>query len=95
MGSCRMGPRDDGNSVVDRDGRLWRYDNVYVAGNAVLAQSNAGNPTLTTIAAALRTADAIVENKVSSAVSDLGQNRTLNWRGFDVRFAPETARSRI
>jgi choline dehydrogenase-like flavoprotein len=60
MGSCRMGPRDDGNSVVDRNGRLWRYENIYVAGNAVLAQSNAGNPTLTTVAAALRTADSIL-----------------------------------
>jgi choline dehydrogenase-like flavoprotein len=59
MGSCRMGPSDDGTSVVDRNGRLWRYENVYVAGNAVLAQTNAGNPTLTTIAAALRTADSI------------------------------------
>jgi choline dehydrogenase-like flavoprotein len=62
MGSCRMGPKDDGSSVVDRNGKLWRYANVYVAGNAVLAQSNAGNPTLTTIAAALRTADAILGN---------------------------------
>lgn len=61
MGSCRMGPRDDSTSVVDRNGKLWRYENIYVAGNAVLAQSNGGNPTLTTIAAALRTADAIVE----------------------------------
>jgi choline dehydrogenase-like flavoprotein len=59
MGSCRMGPRDDGTSVVDRNGKLWRYDNVYVAGNAVLAQSNAGNPTLMTVAAALRTANSI------------------------------------
>jgi choline dehydrogenase-like flavoprotein len=60
MGSCRMGPCDDGTSVVDRNGKLWRYENVYVAGNAVLAQTNAGNPTLTTIAAALRTADSIL-----------------------------------
>jgi choline dehydrogenase-like flavoprotein len=59
MGTCRMGPRDDGTSVVDRLGKLWRYENIYVSGNAVLAQSNAGNPTLTTIAAALRTANAI------------------------------------
>lgn len=62
MGSCRMGPADDSTSVVDKSGRLWRYDNLYVAGNAVLCQSNAGNPTLTTIAAALRTADAILQN---------------------------------
>jgi len=60
MGSCRMGARDDGTSVVDAHGRLWHYQNIYVVGNAVLAQSNAGNPTLTTIAAALRTADEIL-----------------------------------
>lgn len=62
MGTCRMGPADDGTSVVDCSGRLWRYDNVFIAGNAVLAQPNAGNPTLTTIAAALRTADSILRS---------------------------------
>ena len=59
MGSCRMGPKDDGTSCVDSFGKLWGYENVYVAGNAVFAVSNAGNPTLTTVAMALRTADAI------------------------------------
>lgn len=59
MGSCRMGPSDDGISCVDTFGKLWRCDNVYVAGNAVFAVSNAGNPTLTTVAMALRTADAV------------------------------------
>jgi choline dehydrogenase-like flavoprotein len=60
MGSCRMGGSDDGTSCVDSFGKLWRCDNVYVVGNAIFAVSNAGNPTLTTIAMALRTADAIV-----------------------------------
>ena len=59
MGSCRMGPKDDGTSCVDTFGKLRGYDNIYVAGNAVFAVSNAGNPTLTTIAMALRCADAI------------------------------------
>lgn len=60
MGSCRMGPKEDGTSCVDTFGKLWGYDNIYVAGNAVFAVSNAGNPTLTTVAMALRCADAIV-----------------------------------
>lgn len=60
MGSCRMGPKADGMSCVDTFGKLWGYDNVYVAGNAVFAVSNAGNPTLTTVAMALRCADAII-----------------------------------
>ena len=49
----------DGSSVVDENGRVWAYDNLYVAGTAVLAQANAGNPTIACIAAALRTVDAI------------------------------------
>ena len=60
MGSCRMGPKDDGESVVNQSGRLWRSDNVYVAGNAVLGTPSGANPTFTTVAAALMTADAIL-----------------------------------
>jgi choline dehydrogenase-like flavoprotein len=60
MGSCRMGPKEDETSCVDTFGKLWGYDNIYVAGNAVFAVSNAGNPTLTTVAMALRCADAII-----------------------------------
>jgi hypothetical protein len=59
MGSCRMGPAHDGWSVVDENSRVWAYENLYVAGTAVLAQANAGNPTIACIAAALRTVDAI------------------------------------
>ena len=61
MGSCRMGAKDDGTSCVDPFGRLWGFDNLYVAGNAVFAVTNAGNPTPMTIAMALRTAGAIAE----------------------------------
>ncbi|TPN85657.1 hypothetical protein FJ987_19660 [Mesorhizobium sp. CU2] len=60
MGSCRMGEKDDGESVVDRYGKLWRYENIFVADNSVLGTSNAGNPTFTTVAQALRTADRIL-----------------------------------
>jgi choline dehydrogenase-like flavoprotein len=62
MGSCRMGPRDDGTAVVDCFGRLWGYDNLYVAGNALLAHTNAGNPSIVSIACALRTVERIVGN---------------------------------
>jgi choline dehydrogenase-like flavoprotein len=62
MGSCRMGPAPDGSSVVNENGRVWAYENLYVAGTAVLAQANAGNPTIACIAAALRTVDAIAGN---------------------------------
>lgn len=59
MGTARMGAADDGESVLDTSGRLWGYDNAFVAGNAVFSHANACNPTLTTVALALRTADAI------------------------------------
>ena len=62
MGGCRMGAVDDGTSVVSPAGRLWRYDNIYIAGNSVHAVSNAGNPTMTTIAFALHTADSILKS---------------------------------
>jgi choline dehydrogenase-like flavoprotein len=60
MGTCRMGPRDDGTSVVDKFGKLWRYDNLYAAGNAVLGTVSSCNPTFTMVAVALRTADRIL-----------------------------------
>jgi len=59
MGSCRMGDVDDGRSVVDEDGRLWGTQNLFVASNGVIPSALAVNPTLTTIAIALRTADRI------------------------------------
>lgn len=46
-GSCRFGPA----SVVEENGRIWAYDNLYIVGTAVLAQANAGKPTITCIAA--------------------------------------------
>lgn len=56
QGACRMGLKDDGTSVVDRDLRVWGFDNLYVAGNSVIASTNACNPTLTSLALALRSA---------------------------------------
>lgn len=61
MGTVRMTP--DGNendSVCDHNGRVWGYSNLFVAGNGVLGSANAGNPTLMTIALALRTADGLL-----------------------------------
>lgn len=60
MGSCRMGAVDDGTSVVDGGGRVWGYDNLYVADNSVIGSSNSGNPTFMMVAQALRTADRIL-----------------------------------
>lgn len=60
MGTHRMGTQDDGSCVADSVGRVWGYDNLYVAGNGLISTRNAGNPTANTVALGLRTADAIL-----------------------------------
>jgi hypothetical protein len=68
-GSCRMDVAESDASVVSPEGRMWRYENCYVTGNAVLGERSASNPSLTTIAYALNTADAISNPSASSLVA--------------------------
>lgn len=72
MGSCRMGATESDQSVVSPDGRVWGYENLFVAGNAVLGERNASNPTLTTIAFALQAADAIQSGSTPTLVAGSG-----------------------
>jgi choline dehydrogenase-like flavoprotein len=58
-GTCRMGS-DPGTSATDAYGRVHGIAGLYVAGNSVLPSIGAANPTLSTIALAIRTADAIM-----------------------------------
>ena len=60
MGTNRMGARDDGTSVADDASRVWGFDNLYVGGNGLLSERNSCNPTLQTVAIALRSADHII-----------------------------------
>lgn len=53
MGTTRMGT-DPATSVVDPDGRVHGYDNLYVAGSSVFPTGGWANPTLTILALALR-----------------------------------------
>lgn len=57
-GTVRLGPVDDGTSVCDPDGRVWDFDNLFVAGNGVIPTAVVANTTLTGAVTAVRAARA-------------------------------------
>jgi gluconate 5-dehydrogenase len=59
-GTCRMG-NDPFTSATNRFGQIHGVTGLYIADNSVLNMTSPANPTLTTIALAMRTADHIVE----------------------------------
>lgn len=64
QGSTRMGLADDGTSVCDLDSEVWGVPDLFVAGNGVIPTSTACNPTLTSVALAVRGA-----RKIASVLS--------------------------
>ena len=61
QGTLRMGDADDGTSVADPWSRVWGYDNLVVGGNALIPTATAMNPTLMSVAIAVRGARKAVE----------------------------------
>ncbi|MCO5984923.1 GMC oxidoreductase [Actinoallomurus spadix] len=59
MGTFRMGPADDGTSVCDAYSRPWGMSGLVLAGNGLIPTANACNPTLTSVALAVRGARAL------------------------------------
>jgi len=62
MGLTRIGRDEEGDweSVCDTRSKVRGLENLYVGGNCVLPTANACNPTYTSMALALRAADAII-----------------------------------
>lgn len=60
QGTTRMGEVDDGTSVCNVDSEVWSAPGVFVAGNGVIPTATACNPTLTSVAFAVRGARRIV-----------------------------------
>jgi C-glycoside oxidase len=56
QGATRMGLFDDGTSVCDMNGRVWGLKNVFLGGNGVIPTPTACNPTVTSVALAVRCA---------------------------------------
>jgi choline dehydrogenase-like flavoprotein len=70
-GTVRMGPADDGTSVCDSRGKMWGFDNLFVAGNGVVPTALACNSTLTGMVTAVRAGHnvAAILNPLSSAIA--------------------------
>jgi choline dehydrogenase-like flavoprotein len=60
MGTMRMGRSNDGTSVCDSMSRVWEVDGLVVGGNGVIPTATAANPTLTSVALAVRGAEQLI-----------------------------------
>ncbi|MDO9398626.1 MAG: GMC oxidoreductase [Herbiconiux sp.] len=56
QGTMRAGEADDGTSVADPYSRVWGHEGLYVAGNGLIPTATTMNPTLTSVAVAVRAA---------------------------------------
>ncbi len=74
QGTMRMGRTDDGTSVADPWSRVWGYEDLIVGGNALIPTATTMNPTLMSVAIAVRgarmAADRLASRDVAAAAAD-------------------------
>jgi pyranose oxidase len=61
-GTTRMGRSPD-DSVVDANSQVWGIENLYLGGNGLIRRGAASNPTLTSIAMALKSVEHIIQRE--------------------------------
>jgi pyranose oxidase len=61
-GTTRMGTSPD-NSVVDENSQVWGIENLYLGGNGLISRGSASNPTLTSVAMAVKSAEHIIQKE--------------------------------
>ena len=60
-GTTRMGETNDGTSVCDSHSNVWGFDNLFVGGNGVIPVATTSNPTLTSVAMAVRACEKVLK----------------------------------
>ncbi len=60
-GTTRMGAENDGESVCNTYSQVWNFENLFVGGNGVIPIATTSNPTLVSVALAVRSSEKIVE----------------------------------
>ncbi|PWK21622.1 pyranose oxidase [Arcicella aurantiaca] len=58
-GTTRMGTENDGESVCDTYSQVWNFENLFVGGNGVIPIATSSNPTLVSVALAVRSSEKI------------------------------------
>lgn len=79
-GTTRMGTSPD-DSVVDENSQVWGIENLYLGGNGLIPGGSASNPTLTSVAMAVKAAEHIIRAEGSPSDDTRGAGAPASGAG--------------